>query len=185
MKKIRVELTGESSLLMNSPKGMLEPKDAIATKTKKVDVKKEAESVCYRTDKGFLFVPNTAIKGCVIGASAYKKLGKYSLRPLIAGGMRLPEEELILKDKNGKALKDYEIDLRTVVIQRSRIVKARPKIKNWKLEFGISYNENMLPDPMVIKTVLEEGGERVGLLDFRPQKTGELGTFKVTKFEVQ
>ena len=30
-----------------------------------------------------------------------------------------------------------------------------------------------------------EAGIRVGLLDYRPQKYGEFGTFAVTKFEVQ
>ena len=31
---------------------------------------------------------------------------------------------------------------------------------------------------------LKEGGERVGILDFRPQKLGSFGTFKITKWKV-
>jgi len=89
---------------------------------------------------------STAIIGTMINASAYKKEGKHALRPFIAGGCRIPEDELILTDKKGKKLKNYEIDLRTVVIQRSRIVRARPKIANWVLRFTLFYNEDMLPN---------------------------------------
>tara|TARA_Y100000310_G_scaffold341019_1_gene438816 strand:+ start:13051 stop:13614 length:564 start_codon:yes stop_codon:yes gene_type:complete len=184
MKKIKVEIVGESPLLMNSPKGMLEPQSLVKTKTKKVEYGKDAESVAYRTKQGYLYVPNTAIKGCMINASSYKKVGRNALRPLIAGGLRVPEEELVIKDKRGKPIKLYEIDLRTVVVQgKNRIIKARPRIESWKLEFGLTYNENLIADPEIIHEVLVEAGERIGILDFRPQKTGEFGTFKVTKFK--
>jgi len=179
MKKIQVEITGETPLLMNSPKGMLEPKDAIRKTTKVYDPEIEAEKVAYRTDKGELYVPNTAIKGSIINASAWKKAGKNALRPLIAAGIRIPQSELLLGTKK------YEIDLRTVVIQRARVVKARPMIKDWKLNFEILYNDQLIADPDIIKEVLTEAGERVGILDFRPQKLGEFGTFTVTKFKVE
>lgn len=182
MKRINVTIEGQTPLLMNSPKAMLEPQEEVTTKTKKYDQKAEAEKVAYKTKSGFLYVPNTALKGCLINASAWKKAGKYALKPIIAGGVRVPVEELIIKDKKGKPLKSYDIDLRTVVIQRARVVKARPKIFDWKLDFELLYNEQLIPNPEIIKTVLEEGGDRVGLLDFRPAKTGEFGTFKVTKF---
>ena len=46
------------------------------------------------------------------------------------------------------------------------------------------YNENMLPDS-AIKQCLVEAGERVGLLDWRPQKLGEFGCFEVSKWKVK
>jgi len=179
MKKIQVEIKGETPLLMNSPKQMLEPKEAIRKTTKNYIPEEEAEKVAYRTDKGELFVPSIAIKQSIIGASSYKKAGKNALRPIIAAGIRIPQQEILL------GTKDYEIDLRTVVIQRARVVKARPIIKNWKLNFELLYNDTLIGDPNIIKEVLSEAGERVGLLDYRPQKLGEFGTFTVTKFEVK
>ena len=127
MKTIKVEIEGTSPLLMNSPKAMLEPQEAVRKTTKKYDPKIEAEKVAYRTQEGKLYVPSTAIKGSIINASAWKKAGKIALRPLIAAGIRIPEAELILNKQ------EYEIDARTVVIQRSRVVKWRPVIKDWKL----------------------------------------------------
>lgn len=178
IKKIQVEIEGLTPLLMNSPKAMLEPEDIVKSKTKKRDPKKECEKVAYRTSKGKLYVPSAAIKGCIINAAAYKKTGKFSLRPFLAGGMRITPEEVIIDNQK------YDIDLRTVVIQRSRVVKARPKIPKWKLNFTIEYDADLISDPKIIVECLEEGGRRIGILDFRPQKLGEFGQFKVNKWKV-
>jgi len=185
MKKIICGLTGTTSLLMNSPKGMLEPKEnKLVKKTEQRDRKEDAENVCYRTSKGNLFVPSTAVKGCLINAASYKKVGRYALKPLIAGGVRIGTEEIEIRDKpKGKILKDYEIDLRTVVIKQARVLKARPKLAKWYLEFEIAYNENLIGDDKIIKEVLAEGGERVGLLDFSPRNKGDFGCFVVSKWE--
>jgi len=176
MKTIKVELTGETPLLMNSPHKMLDMDTSTTKKLQKRDIKAEAEGVAYRMKNKELYVPATAIKGCLINASSYKKAGKYALKPIIAGAVRVEPEKI------GLGTKTYDIDLRTVVIQgKSRIVKARPKIEKWKLSFDLVYNEKLIR-PEVIKESLEDGGERIGILDFRPAKLGNFGMFKVTKW---
>ena len=45
------------------------------------------------------------------------------------------------------------------------------------------YSENLIGDPEIIKTVLQEAGQRIGIMDFRPQKSGMYGCFKITKFK--
>ena len=42
----------------------------------------------------------------------------------------------------------------------------------------------MLPDARPVIENLEDAGRRIGLLDFRPQKLGEFGTFKVKTWSV-
>lgn len=177
MKEIKVEITGTTPLLMNSPKSMLEPKSETRSKLQKYNAEVEAEKSAYRTEKGKLYVPSTAIKGTMINASSFKKAGKFALRPLIAGGVRVKEQEIVLNQQK------YELYITTVVIQRARVVKARPQIKDWKLAFTLIYNENVIANPDILHEVLADAGERVGILDFRPQKMGEFGQFKVTKFE--
>ena len=61
-------------------------------------------------------------------------------------------------------------------------MKSRAKLMQWKVSFEIIYSEKLIADPQIIRTVLEEAGERVGILDFRPSKGGMFGCFKVTKF---
>ncbi len=179
MKKIIVQIKGLTPLLMHSPKAMIDALTESKTvqKTEVYDIKKDAEKGAYRKKSRELYVPNTAIKGCIVGAAAYKKFGKYAARPIIAGGVFIPEEEI------GLGTKTYEIDLRTVVIQRARVVKARPKLINWTLNFELLYNENLIADHNEIRKVLIDAGQRVGLLDFRPQKLGSFGMFEVTKWQ--
>lgn len=177
MKTINVELTGTSPLLMNNPASMIEEQSS-TKKTAKYDLKKQAEKLVYKDDKGVLFVPATAVKGCIIGGASYVKFGKYSAKPLIAGGVQVKPERISL------GVKKYDLDVRTVVIQRSRVVKARPMIKDWKISFQLEYDETLIPSANTdLKPILEDAGKRVGLLDFRPQKLGSFGQFKVTKWE--
>jgi len=77
----------------------------------------------------------------------------------------------------------YKIDTRPVVIVRQRVLKSRARLDEWKASFEIIYSEKLISDPQIIKTVLEEAGQRIGIMDYRPQKGGPHGTFKVIKFE--
>lgn len=177
MKKVNVEITGISPILMNNPANMLNKKDVSLT-TEKRDPHKEAESKLYITKEGKLYVPATAIKGCLVNASSYKKFGKYSAKPLVAGGVSILPDEIILDNQK------WELDYRTVVLQKkNRIPCARPKVMNWKLKFELMYNEKLIGSSDLLKTILEEAGERVGLLDFRPAKLGNFGMFKVSKWQ--
>lgn len=179
MKTIQVEIEGISPLLMNSPKSMINQMTDSSLKktTQKRDVKKDAEKLAYIKDNGELYVPAEAIKGCLVNAASYKKVGKHSARPIISGGVFITPAQI------GLGTKDYKIDVRTVVIQKSRIVKGRPVIEKWKLSFELIYNESLISEPNLIREILEEGGQRVGILDFRPAKLGSFGMFKVTKWK--
>lgn len=180
MKKVKVELTGLSPLLMNSPSQMMEEStQKVTMKTQKHDHEKEADKLAYKKKDGELYIPATAIKGALINASSFKKIGKYAAKSIIAGGVFILEPEI------GLGTKKYSIDKRTVVIQRARVVKARPMVEKWKVNFELSYNENIIGDPGIIETILIDAGTRIGLLDFRPQKTGSFGMFEVTKFEAE
>ena len=181
MKKVNVEITGITPLLMNSPKSMIDENvhKQLRTKTKDYDLKEEAKKLAYVNSKGELYVPAEAVKGALINASSFKKFGKYAAKPIVAGGVFIMEPELSLKTKK------YDLDIRTVVIQRARVVKARPKINKWKLNFELQYNENLIGDDKLIKPILVEAGQRIGILDFRPQKHGSFGMFEVTKWQRQ
>jgi len=178
MKKVQVEITGITPLLMNNPASMIEnATNELKSKTKEMNHEEAAEKLTYKDKNGELYIPAEAIKGTLIGASSYKKIGKFTARPMIAGGVS------ILPQKISLGTKEYELDIRTVVIQRNRVVKARPMIENWKASFELLYNEKLIGNSEIIKSILTEAGERVGLLDFRPQKLGSFGMFKVTKWK--
>ena len=179
MKTIKVELTGESELLMNNPISMLTDKDDVSgVKSYKIaDLKKASDIKAYKLPSGELYIPAEAIKGCLIGASSFRKIGKFTAKPMVAGGVFITPQKIKLGTKK------YEYDIRTGVNKmRGRIVVVRPKIPKWKVNFDLEYDETLIGDDKIIKQLLEDGGKRVGILDFRPQKMGQFGRFKVSKW---
>jgi len=181
--KIRVVLKSESALLMNRLH-----EDSLKSGTRKVgkvyDKEEEARKGAYITKvngEDQLYVPAYAIYAMMVKTAAQYKVPKLGrLSSLLAGTIRIEPDEILLGHCN------YEIDLRPVVIQRARVLKARAKIPEWEVEFTIVYNKKVLSENVIgtLKDVLEDAGTRVGLLDYRPQHKGWFGTFSVKKFEV-
>jgi hypothetical protein len=180
MKKIEVEISGDA-ILMHSPKAMLEgdnsSKMKMRSSVKDYDPKEEAEKGAYRMKSGELYVPAEAIFGSMLRGASFKKAGKYAAKSVMAGNVRVEPREI------GLGTKDYEIDIRTVVLNRkARIVRARACVKDWKIKFNIIYNDEMIAQE-TIKSCLEDAGSRIGILDFRPATSGSFGTFKIDKFK--
>ena len=182
-RKVRVEITGieGSGLLFNNPRSMFteeEAKGQVISTTRKRDPIKEAETRAYRMKDGTLYVPAEAIKGCLVNSAAYKKLGKYAAKPIIAGSVQILPQQISLGTKN------YDVDERTVVIKgRGRVIRARPTLGSWKLSFDLIYDTAFIQSGNLIRAMLEEGGSRVGIMDFRPAKLGSFGMFTVTKWQ--
>mgnify|MGYP001024341308 CR=1 FL=1 len=141
----------------------------------------EAEDGAYKNEKGELVIPARCIKASIVRASSWYKLGKRSLKQFIAGCVRIEPYEVSL------GVKKYEIDARPVVIGRgNRVIRHRPMIKQWKCTFGMIYNKEVFTTKEsleVLKKVIEEAGMRCGLLDNRPEKGGENGTFKIVSWK--
>jgi hypothetical protein len=184
MKTINVTIEGTSPLLMN--KISLETQKQIADKSRKVTktypVEEEAEQRAYRK-KGTkeLCVPANCLKACILNAAGWYKFNNRSAKQIIAGATRIEPFEI------GLGTNDYEIDLRTVVIQsgakRNRVVRARPRLDEWKLAFKIIYNDSIISDPKLLKEIISEAGIRSGLLDNRPQYFGDNGTFRIAQWK--
>jgi len=181
MKKIKVKIKGTSPLLMNqyNVEAELERKKGKRI-NKRYDPKEEAAKAAYFSSKGKkeLIIPAMVIYRAILGASSFHKIGKRSAKSILAGSLRIQDldggEEIRLgTDK-------YDIDTRPVVIQRSRVLKSRARLDSWEASFYIIYNDNLIAEAVIIKTVLEETGLRIGLMDFRPTNGGWYGCFEVT-----
>ncbi|MEM3579579.1 MAG: hypothetical protein QXL54_05100 [Candidatus Bathyarchaeia archaeon] len=180
--RIHVRLKGLTPLLMNR----LTP-DALQAKSRRKfeteDFQKQAEEAAYIDvidGKRQLYIPNYAVYAMIINTAKQYRSRRMPLSSLLAGTIRIEPEKIPLgTDK-------YEVDVRPVVIKPSRVLKARPRIDNWAIEFDIVYYKKFLNETVIstLKTILEDAGIRVGLLDFRPQHMGWFGTFKVEEFKV-
>lgn len=180
-KDIKVQLTGTESLLQHNPSIMLTEQSMKKKQTYRPE--EEAEKVAYRDEKGWLIIPRRCLKSCILNASSWYKFGRRSAKQIIAGSVKIEPENILILDEKGKPMKNYVIDSRPVVIQRrDRIIRHRPRIDRWMIEFTLKYNDKMIKETDILREILTEAGERIGLLDNRPEKYGENGTFSVTKF---
>lgn len=186
MKKINVTIEGTSPLLMNRYNVEAELARQKGKRINKTyDPKEEAEKAAYFSTKGKreLIIPSGIIYAALLNASSFHKIGRRSAKSILAGSLRIQDlnggEEISLgTDK-------FEIDTRPVVIQRARVLKSRARLDKWKATFEITFNEDLIADAEIIKTVLKEAGLRIGLMDFRPAKSGWYGCFAVTGWKAE
>lgn len=171
-----VELTGIRPLLQHSCKSMIANNDKPADRNKEYIPLEEAEEALYKDADGNIIVESEAILACLRKAAVNYKIpgrGKKTFKDFIYAGVRIDPFQIPLISEGG-----WELDQKIVVINRSRIVRARPRFDDWKLKFNVE-----LIDPIVrgsdLKTFFEDAGKYNGLLDFRPL----FGLFELTHFE--
>jgi len=165
--------------------------EEIDTATRKVHVKtkdprEEAEKAAYRTAEGYLYVPGAAIARMIREAgAAHKQRGsRKSLKYVIPAAVLVPDEQIVLRDSEGAPLTEFEVDSRPVVIPstKGRVMRHRPRINPpWHLEFHLEIDDDTM-EPSLVHQLLGEGGTKLGLLDYRPEKGGPFGKFSVVSW---
>ena len=175
MKSINVEITGIAPLLHHRFQTEEHGENASKSKKKVYDPTAEAEKCLYRNASGEIYQPAEHIfQSMVKGAVAYKFEGKKTYKDVITSGIAISPEDIPLITEN-----DYEIDARPVVIQRSRVVRWRPRFNEWKVRFTIDILDDENISVPILKDILETAGKTKGIGDYRPR----FGRFMVSKFE--
>lgn len=186
MKEIKVSIEGTSPLLMNQYNVEAELERQKGKRiNKKYDPKEEAENAAYFSSKGKkeLIIPSRVLYAAILNASSFHKIGKRSAKAILAGSLRIFDVDG--GEEIGLGTNKYEIDTRPVVIQRNRVLKSRARLDKWKATFKIVFNEQLIAEPEIIRTVLKEAGLRIGLMDFRPARSGWYGCFDVTDWKAE
>ncbi len=186
MKKVKVVLNGLTPLLMHNVESMMsESEDIAKAGSKKYDPVEEARKGAYMTQikgKTVLCVPNRCVYGMILRSASYFKVKGRNVQSTIAGAIDVTPENIPLT-LDGKFITNYIIDKRSVVIQKARIIRCRPRIDKWELEFELVYNEDYIADDKLLKKIITDGGIKVGLLNFRPEKKGTFGKFEIKSWK--
>src|SRR6266849_10311341 len=166
MKTVTVTIKGISPMLMHS--FPMVPIEGIEKKTPQ----EQAELCLYRLDgQGTIYVPGNALQRCLVGAASYSKgKGRGSLVRVAAAALFVRPDALIVKPQT------WVIDSCPVVVPvtRGRVVRHRPRFDEWSLEFEVDYDETLMKE-WEVRKIVDDAGQRVGLLDFRPEKKGPFG----------
>ena len=188
MTRIEVSITGVSPGLLQhrfpeiTMAGMVNP-IKLSGKAKP-SPEEEAELAAYRMDNGCLCQPAEHIYSTMVrAASAFQVQGrgKATYKDPVKGGLLIDPEPIIpLLTPAGKPIKDYQIDARPARIQRARVMRHRPLLREWRLDFTVLLLEAETLPPEIANAILVKAGQAVGIGDYRPR----FGRFTVTKWEV-
>lgn len=180
MKNLKVTFKGTTPLIMHSCQ-CVNPLHPISLELKKYTSKRkktdddyvkmadlEWEAGAYWKDGLGLYIPAENVEATIInGAKAYKKgkdIEKYcdvtDLYIPFNYGENLTKEELIA---------NYEYrDTRAMTVNRSKIMRTRPRFDQWDITFNFRYDETKIDLDTVINAI-EYAGMYVGLCDSRPK----------------
>lgn len=153
------------------------------------DYSDEWRASLYVDSNGMVYQPSSHIEGAMIKAAAgFKIAGKRgkSYKDLFLGNILVSPDKILHGLTNPETLdldadKPMYLDMRPVIIQRARVVRLRPTIKEgWKLDFFIDVIDDQIPFE-IVHDVLSLAGKTVGIGDYRPK----FGRFLVSKFELR
>lgn len=115
----------------------------------------------------------------MIYAVSGKKVGKRGAKSIISASVFNVDDYCVILDaKTRKPLLKYEIDTRRAVVVKQGILRSRPKFEDWACELELEIDEDMIPVSLVLEN-LNEAGMLAGIGDYRINKGGPFGRYKV------
>ncbi len=152
---------------------------------KTADPRAEATANAYIAPDGTYYFNAFSIAGAMGNAGSNHKMrgSRKSLRFVVPSAVRVPTDAITILNGDGPA-KSFEVDSRPVTIPatKGRVMRHRPRFDNWGARFELLVNDDLL-EVETAHQLLTEAGVGIGIGDFRPEKRGPFGTFRVTLWE--
>jgi hypothetical protein len=187
MKKLHVTLNGLNTLMMHSPK-TVNPLHPLALELKKYTSKRkkteddlmkiselEWEAGLYYDEANGLHIPVECLQKTLENGAKLFKAGKDIQRYVQFTGA-VAEFDIGVPFDIEKMKHDMRYyDVRAVAVQRSRVIRTRPRFDVWRCEFDILYDETHI-DVETISRAFENSGQYVGLCEARSLGYGRFAT---------
>lgn len=171
----------ENAEVSTGPKGESRP-----VKLQDLTPLEQAENAAYRREDGSCFFPGAAFARLLREAgSGHKQRGsRKSLKYIVPAAVIVLDEDITILTEKGKPQTEFEVDARpaTIPATKGRIMRYRPRFDAWRMAFRLQVDEGVLGADTIAQ-LLTEGGSRIGVGDYRPEKGGPYGRFIVTKWE--
>lgn len=185
MKTVEVEIRGITPLLIHRFGEQAERE----AKTRKISVQNidplaEATANAYIASDGTFFFSAFAIPNAMGAAGANHKMRgtRKTLRFIVPSAVRVTSDTITIMNGAGPAER-FEVDSRPVTIPatKGRIMRHRPRFDCWGAVFQLQLDDSLISVESA-QQLLTEAGQSIGIGDFRPEKRGPFGTFRVTRF---
>lgn len=128
-------------------------------------------------------IPAAAIRGVIETAAKKLKQGAAVREGLVVSRSLFSYD----KGRYGTTLEELQNTTQfttPVVVQKARILRTRAKFDcPWSCEFDLDCDDELV-SKQFLRQWLDIAGRRIGLGDWRPEKSGEFGRFLLTSIEV-
>ena len=127
-------------------------------------------------------VPEAALRAVIETGARKLKQG-----PQVREGLIVEAVERFGYDKEALGETAEELALKAqftvgVVVQRNRVLRTRAKFDEWQVTFRVEVDDELV-DADQLASWLDIGGRRIGLGDWRPEKSGHYGRFETVAIE--
>ena len=126
-------------------------------------------------------IPEAAIRATIETGARKLKQG-----PQVREGLTVERVEEFIYDKRlGTTVEELGQTVQftePVVVQRNRILRTRAKFDEWGAIFTVDVDDELV-DKQQLEAWLDIAGRRIGLGDWRPERSGHFGRFSVENIE--
>lgn len=186
--RIKLTIQGVSPLLMNrfTEENEVQVSSGLSgtfQSGSKPAPREQAARKTYSDKEGKLYLPGPNIMRAIINAGVFHKIGKRQLttqKSSLVPAFLQVEEIIIPIEADG-----WEVDSRAVVIPATggRIMCHRPRLDKWSCSLSLMVDSKGMSAELV-RNLIDDAGSKVGIGDFRPERKGPFGRFKVTNWKV-
>ena len=193
--EVKITIKGTEPLIMHSAYG-LNLRTELAQEKAAITVKKgsnrtdaddarlaiiECLQAFWLDDAGEITIPPEAFRKCLETAARKGREG-----PAVREGLMVFRSAFKYdRDKLGNTPEEVANKAQfvtTAVVQRSRVLRVRPKFDEWSATFSVEYDEELV-DRAKLERWIDIGGRRIGLGDWRPEKSGRYGRFELVSID--
>lgn len=179
---LNVPLVGMTPLIVHrfsekSKKEMMEGSQGKKSMKQPRDPHAEYEACFYRLAGGAYGFPVLALKSATVSAARFygKSVTMASMRQLLFFRAELADDGLHeLVEIEGEPVMRED----TVGIGTSKVLRWRPMFPEWAMNVSITYVATSI-DRSSVLSLVEAGGLGVGIGDWRPEKSGTFGTYRI------
>jgi hypothetical protein len=186
VKTIQVEIKGITPLLVHRFGEEAEAgKQSRPAMVADANPRETARKVAYIAEDGTFYFSAFSIPNAMGSAGSNHKMKgtRKTARFVVPSAIRMTSDTITILNCDDPA-KDFEVDARPVTIPstKGRVMRYRPRFNEWGAKFDMVVNETLMTVELAHR-LLEEAGQQIGVGDFRPEKRGPFGTFRVVNFK--
>ena len=175
-RSLNITIVGTSTLIVHrfGPKAirMMEEKQQKKAKIGRIAKvpREEYEECLYLDADGTHCFPSSGLRNAIVDAAGFT--GKAIAKTTARGSLFIPQDLIPIVG---------EVSMRTDPVRlggKTADIRYRPEYTGWQMTFLVEYANNILTDEELVN-LIELSGMHVGIGEWRPQRNGSHGMYRV------